>query len=417
MRTTTSTVNGLLLTIDYPNNITFMYSPQLVRITGDAPAAAKASITVKHMDSGRAHTETRSFFDGAAQFDISHMMQLLSPDVDRLFERLDYETGQTLSELFEFRLKYIADDEETEILYREDIVAMYGALDPGETYGKSSQRRLWLNFPQTFNLWQDRIGEVLFAFGDNDYYPALNGNRPCYECNFIGTLGSTAGFVPGIAQELWLTWKARVENGAETEEDFRKVTLIPENCTMYDGTYLRWLNRRGEVSYWLFKNSQIRVTSTVDKNFMRYYGNDPHKPLGQSFVNCQKADYREAREVVIGAIGLSREEYEDLCDLATSPLVERLIPPQEELIGMNTIIDGGGAASGSTAYDGGEASADNDTIISATGDGDTSSVVTYQWQRVNVTAGSYARSISRPTPSRQDLEFIIELPERNTIKL
>ena len=139
--------------------------------------------------------------------------------------------------------------------------------------------------------------------------------------------------------------------------------------------------------------------------------------MGASFVNSQKADYSEVREVVLGAVGLSREEYEDLCDLATSPLVERLIPPQEEVIGVNAVIDGGGAAPQDTAYDGGEASADNDTIIDAEAQVEAEATVKLLWQRVNVAAGTFARNIRRNTPSRQDLEFVIELPERNTIKL
>ena len=420
MKTTTSTVNGLTLTIGYPNNVAFMYSPQLVRVTGEVPTGAKASITVKHMDSGRAHTETRAFFNGAVQFDISHVMQLLAPDVDSLFERLDGEIGQNLTEFFEFRLHYLHDGQKWEVLSREDIVAFYGALDPGETYGKPAQRRLWLNFPQTFNLWKNKAGEVFFAYGDLDIYPELNktnGNKPCYECDFIRTLGGTAGFTPGVAKDVWLTWKTRVENGAETAEDFRHLVLIPDGSRMGDGTYLRWLNRRGEVSYWLFTNSQIRATTAVRSRFKRYYENDPHEPVGASFVNSQKADYSEVREVVLGAVGLSREEYEDLCDLATSPLVERLIPPQEEVIGVNAIIDGGGAAPQDTAYDGGEASADNDTIIDAEAQADTPATEKLLWQRVNVAAGTFARNIRRNTPSRQDLEFVIELPERNTIKL
>jgi hypothetical protein len=41
----------------------------------------------------------------------------------------------------------------------------------------------------------------------------------------------------------------------------------------------------------------------------------------------------------------------------------------------------------------------------------------YTWELVYVAAGSLARNSRRNTPSRQDLEFVIELPERNTIKL
>jgi hypothetical protein len=41
----------------------------------------------------------------------------------------------------------------------------------------------------------------------------------------------------------------------------------------------------------------------------------------------------------------------------------------------------------------------------------------YVWQRVTVAAGSYSRNIRRRTPNGQDVEIVIELPERNTIKL
>ena len=423
MRTTTNTTAGLTLTIGYPNSVAFMYSPQLVRVTGNAPTSAKVTITLTHRGSGRAHTETRAFYDGAVRFDISRMMQILAPDVDQLFQRLDYVTGQSLTEAFALRVSYESTGQTTTILNVNDITALYGALDQGEIYGEHTQRRLWRNFPQTFNLWTDAKGETAFVLEDAYIHPDVDAG-PCHECDLIGTMeaiGDTAGLaeiLPGRAmRDIGLTWLKRVENGTEIDEEFRTITLIPEDCKPGDGTYLRWLNRRGEVSYWLFKNSQIRTTSAVNNNFERYYEDDPSAPVAGSYINNQKSDYREARELVLGAVGLSRDEYEDLCDLATSPLVERLMPsiPEED-----TEVD--------IVYDGGHAKTNSDVIIESGASQETEvdggnartgrkTAAPFVWQRVNVAAGTYTRNIRRQTPSRQELEFIIELPERNTIKL
>ena len=121
--------------------------------------------------------------------------------------------------------------------------------------------------------------------------------------------------------------------------------------------------------------------------------------------------------MVLGAVGLSRDEFDDLCDLATSPLVERLMP---DVLQEDTEVD--------IVYDGGDATTqDTDTLIESAAELDTeveggsasTGAVSQvnKWQRVNVVAGTFERGIKRMTPSRQDLEIIIELPERNTIKL
>lgn len=384
MRETTTTVNGQTLRIEYPNPIAFMYSPQLVRVSGDSTGAATLTVAVTHQESGRRYSETRAFYDGAVEFDISRAMQLLAPDVDELFERINYAAGNSLAETFSLLLTYKSGNVTKQILNTSGIKAMYGALDQGETYGQDLHRRLWHNLPQTFNLWEDSLGEVLFATENDDIYPDITeGGLGCYECSFMDALYANgkdeilAKVRSGQALKLGLSFNTAVSNGVETKQEHRMLILKPDPGTAADGTYLRWLNRRGEVSYWLFTNSQARVITTANDGFERHYSGDPSVPVSNSYINSRKGDFREAREMVIGAIGLSPAEYEDLCSLATSPLVERLTK---------------------NAWDSPENTA-------------------YTWQRVNVAAGTYSRNIKRQTPNLQDLEFVIELPERNTIKL
>ena len=367
---------GLDMTVGYPNSVAFLYSPQLVRIEclNENAGALPVAVGVTHTESGRSYRETRYLYNGAATFDISRIMQLLAPDVDTLFQRLDNTPGATLSEHFELNIEY-NDDDWHWLLENERLTVMYGALDQGETYGGPSQRRLYMNLPQTFNLWGDEGFEPGFIVDGVWVWPDIR-HQPvtCYESDLIQAMQVQFGdlrkvFPEGIRKDIQLTWRFGIEAGRETALYFRTVTLVPDYHTTNDGTYLRWLNRRGEVSYGLFVNSQIRVAAAANETFSRYYANDPSEPVAGAYINTQKTDYNEVREMIIGAVGLSYDEFQDMCDLATSPLVEMLIPEQ--------------------------------TL----------------WQRVNVVAGTFERNIRRNTPNRQDLEIIIRLPERNTIKL
>ena len=415
---------GLDMVVSYPNSVAFMYSPQIVRVEcpHEDPGALMVAVGITHVKSGRSHVERRSLYNGAVTFDISRILQLLAPDVDELFSRLDHTDGVCLSERFELSVEY-NDEDWWWLMENEPIDVMYGALDQGEIYGEHNQRRLYVNFPQTFNLWEGYGREPAFILDDAYIFPEVRLGSPCYECDLVnamlelGELEEFKKMLPGRPQHnVGLTWRTRIERGTETSEDFRTVTMVPDYRKPNEGTYLRWLNRRGEVSYGLFTNSQIRTASSVNNSFSRYYSNDPSEPVAGAYTNAQKTDYTEVREMVIGAVGLSYDEYQDMCDLATSPLVERLMPdvPEEDRKNL-AIFDGGDADNASDIT----VQSEDGTALIEAGDAtlDRLSPEQYVWQRVNVVAGTFERNIRRNTPNRQDLEVIIRLPERNTIKL
>lgn len=426
MRTSTITTGGRTVKLEYPNSVAFMYSRQPVIVTFTSGATGVTAVAIKTTctTTKRTHTETRAPYSSKLEFDISRIMQLLATDVDEITKRLA-NTGASLAEPFTLEISY-TDAEGTHDLLEEpaEITGMYGALDQGEIYGEHTQRRLWVNLPQTLNLWRDAEGVVQFVTDEAYLEPTLYTEKDCHECNLMSTL-SALGETDTIRalrngqplRNLGLSWRSRIEEGAEETQGLRTITLIPDNSRRGDGTYLRWLNRRGEMSYWLFTNSKLRVSTSLQDSFMRYYEGDPATPKSGIFTNPQKASYREGREMILGAVGLSRDEFEDLCDLATSPVVERLMP---DVAAEDTDLD--------TVYDGGDANTESDIVIESAagldteidgGDANTGKAagVVNRWQRVNVVAGTFERNIKRNTPSRQDLEIIIELPERNTIKL
>lgn len=425
MRTTKVTTTGpsaLELTLTYPDSVAFMYSRQPLVVTGSQTGPLTVTATLISTQYGRSHAEQRVFHNDRVEFDLSRTLQLLAEDVDEYIARAGNAGEDAALPRLTLVVSYVDTDGQTYVLLRDTLRMVYGTLDQGEIYGEHTQRRLWLNFPQTFNLWMNQHGEFAFLTDDAAFVPDWSKLPETAEVDFL-SLVKAAGDEALLAKlragvplrDVGLTWRHRIENGISTDQDYRTVTLVPDCSTK--GTYLRWLNRRGELSYWLFENSQIRVTSVSDSSFARFYEGDPATPRYNAFQNPQKSDYREARELVLGAVGLSRDEFEDLCDLVVSPIVERLmlpVPEEDTELGLS--------------LDGGDASADSDIYIQSAADaeealdgGDATFNATegrpMLWQRVTVAPGSYSRNIKRATPNRQDIEIVIELPERNTIKL
>ena len=416
------------LRITYPNSIAFMYSRQPIIVEAEYGASSDIeSITVEVQNdlTGDVYSETRALFASRVEFDISRILQLMSDDADSLTQRLSHNAGQTMAVSFTIHISYNSAVWGPDLLHSDNITVLYGALDQGEIYGEHNQRRLWVNFPQTFNLWKNREGEVAFVLDDAYIYPDVDqDSAPCHECDLIGTMlaaGELDEFMRMLPERpqrnIGLTWLNRIELGAEQSQDLRIVTLVPDYSKRDEGTYLRWLNRRGEMSYYLFRNSQLRVSSTVEGSFSRYYPGDPATPTDGVLYNPLRAQYREAREMVIGAVGVSRDEFEDLCDLASSPIVERLLPnvPEEDTA-VDVVFDGGTAGTSTKVQIDSEAGEDAEVVAGGAAP-DRLKADEYVWQRVNVVAGTYARNIRRNTPNRQDFELVIELPERNTIKL
>lgn len=374
---TTTGARQLTARVDYPNSVAFMYSrqPVIVTITTGAEEVAEVTMTVEGPLGS--YEETRGLRNSSVSFDASRIMQLLAPSPDEAVTA--WKEGGTLSVDYTIRLSCMTSIGVSAAINTTAIkvTAMRGALDQGETYGGPTERRLWVNFPQTLNLWEDNEGEMAFIVsGAGWLYPDRTTGSKCNECDFVKNL--RPGSAPleqlkaGRPLRMSVTNLRYIAEGKEEETVSRQVQLIPDCSERGEGTYLRWLNRRGELSYWLFTNSKLRVNTSMAETFERYYEGDPATPVNGNYQNPQKASYREAREMVLGATRLSLADFEYLIDLGTSPVVHRL-------------------------------------TANANG--------TDRWEAVTVSAGTFERNIRRATPSLQDLEIIIELPERNTVQL
>lgn len=419
MRTTTFT-SPYTGTVSYPNAIAFMYSRQPVIIEGPAGYSSEVSVTVICDTNGSSsHTETRRMFEGRAEFDLSRIMQTLARDVDGVLQRVDYETAGSLAEVFSLKVTV---DGHKALDLSGDIHGMYGALDAAEVYGGRATRRLFMYYPQTVNVWKDlygSLGMTLNGVSLNPSYAA--GSQRCREVCPQAAMGSAlkARLESGLSVTGTTTWLYRIQEGAESQQTTREITFIPDIRERGRGVYLRWLNRRGEVSYWLFDRRQMETAGAVSEEFRRHYEGDPAAPVDSVFRNEQKRNYQEQRRLGLSASELSEEEFDELCTLLTSPVVE-MLNVSEEYHSLGMVLDNGTASSTSfeMGVDGSTAAAELDGV-----DGGAAALARLhysaadRWIRVNVDGGAQARDTKFSTPRLHTFETTITLIERNTAKL
>lgn len=354
--------------VDYPNAVAFMYSRQPVIIACDLPdntlVTAKVTCTSKNNAS---YSETRKLKDQRAEFDISRIMQVLAGDPDEIMRRLDY-AAPSLAELFALEIQVAGEI----VMTTEDIQALHGALDAGEVYGAPATIRWFMNYPQTINMWKEPHGRFELEMAGIWYQPEFaEGGPRCREVNIAAQLPEeTLDILRNASVVLGsTTWFNVIEDGLASMQPIRSIILRPDNTPRGCGLYLRWLNRRGEISYWLFDKVQQETIAAVNEAFERYYGGDPATPVDNAFRNPEKRSYVETRRQTLVTTGLTGEEFDDLCDLQVSPVVEML--------------------------------GEDGTL----------------WHRVNVDAGTQSRRNRRDTPRLHDFEISITLPKRNTVQL
>lgn len=373
----------------------FIYSPQpvIVEIADGETEGIPVSFTVTSNETGASYTETRDTHNGKASIDVSRIMQILTKDVETVFDRPEEEAVDT-SFYYEIVVSYEdADGVQYEMARFSEQEGVYGALDAGESYGNTVHRRLWVNFPQTFGIRRASTG--LKVIRPINATPSVNkANKAGYALNYIKLLTdlhqeSTVEDVTRYIEtdKIITSWDAVVQSGSASTTTYRIIEVRPDYSKPDDGIYLRWLDRSGETCSWLFRKSKLSTKTTLRDSFSRYYSGDLTAPTRYSrLVNPLRAEYAEARELTVGDDCVSSEEFDALVSLATSPLVEML-------------VSGSAAPSSAPALL-------KDRLYPP-----------YVWQRVNIVPGTFARSDRRDTPKLHSIEFVIELPQRHTARL
>lgn len=352
----------------------YMYSPFPVIVR--SLVQTSVTLTLYNAATGMSHSETRQLRLGKCEFDIARTAQILAPDVDDVF-RMNLSQDEEAAPYTTVKLELSAPD--GTVLLTRTLFCVYGAQDQAEGRFMPQTRRFFVNYPQTLQIWKDSSDEMVVSgdYIDGDFYPNLSlSSAAMVEMDLMLHLGESNGTT--LRKALLSGKTADIEASCRfggfdtlTAQDYYELRLVPDLAPRGTGTFLRWLHRDGTFGYWHFENGAMTTGSGVRSAFRRHIDGNPAEPVSGAYRNGAKADFSESRQMALGTKCETSEEFDYLCGLVTSPVVERLI----EVNGAD------------------------------------------RWQRVNVVPGSYARNMRFDTPSIQPFELAIELPQRNTVSL
>lgn len=363
--------------VQIPNALAiYMYSPFPVIV--QSLVQASVTLTLYNAATGMSHSETRKLRLGKCEFDIARTAQILAPDVEYVF-RMNLSQDDEAAPYTTVKLELSAQD--GTVLLTHTLFCMYGAQDQAEGRFMPQTRRFFVNYPQTLQIWKDSSDEMMVTgdYIDGDFYPALSLSPialDMVEMDLMLHLGEQGG--QGLRKALMSGKTADIDASCRfggfdtlTAQDYYRLRLVPDLAPRGTGTFLRWLHRDGTFGYWHFENGAMNTDAALRSAFNRKIKGNPAEAVDGAYRNSVKADFSEVRRVTVGTRCETSEEFDYLCGLVTSPVVERLI----EVNGAD------------------------------------------RWQRVNVVPGSYARNMRFDTPSIQPFELAIELPQRNTVSL
>lgn len=309
-------------TVEYPDEISFCFNPVVINISGfDGASAVMAVIdTVTAVT----YTEKRAMFGTSCFFDASFYMQSGFDAVD--FKDVDYsEVGakdSKVGKLFHVIVLLYAEDGSVSSDFQFDTFAIWGAMKIGERYNGDRVLTWFKNLPFTVGMYTAGVGSIQVS-ADGTSLPSIElTERKVYNISLSGYEAN---------KELCLKLPAsRIgANVFDNTFDFTffalmnvesNVLLLVDDCT--EGAYLRWINRHGFYSYWLFKPGDESKQVINDGEFIRNNMQDYNYVNGYHGGTGRKQRKTEENLLTVCAPLIDSDTYDFLFQLTLSPVVD-----------------------------------------------------------------------------------------------
>lgn len=348
-------IQELVATIEYPNELAYAGMPAIVAIS-EAAFFNGAGITIKVGDVY--YTETRVLRNGAATFDISRYMQMAFIDKHLGYGAEQGANPSQLSQNVSVVVKLTAlDGVQTTNALSFDVMVLYGYIGIGQTNGGGVRKRKWfINYPQTLDMYINKGSQinssVKTAQGNSNTYIANNVQSESYVQASIRLSKPLSFDDTSTKGEVWSENTAYI-NGDSVA--YGKTTYSLDIDRSTSGVYLRWLDHFGHWCYYLFRVTGRNYTTKAEESWQDGILRDSLKADNGVFIasgqTMQQMSHTE--RLSLGAKLVDAETFDYLLSLASSPIVEVLVNAEEY-------------------------QADNST--------------TPLWERVNIVGGSYART-------------------------
>ena len=346
-------ISNEYFSLTYPDKIAFVFLPISFRVSKNGSNIPKSmEVTLEDRASGKqAVVEIECAQDGTGIVDMrEYVRDMFNPvnmaDVDYEGGEQDAGTGIFLDVSITITMK----DGQTfvPVDYQQDacICAVYGApkIDGKDTFNYGQHFKYWRGYPYSIGLYNWDLQSATYpsyiAFLQNNNFVGVGFditragmlNQPILYDTFNGIRGTlTIAFEEinyGTTFDKQYGYATMKNLGCIANPNDHFATMEIEECAPKDPVYLRYLDRFGFLRYWLFERGDVSinvecVTSYNRNNFMMVDSN------GRGLFGGHNS-YERKDVVPLCANNLTREQWQTLADIHTSPFVEMLADKTDE---------------------------------------------------------------------------------------
>lgn len=332
MRTTGYIQNGNYFTeVTYPEPYVFAHSRHTyIRLdhfddNSHAPVnAALIDCTILDVNSGTIYTESKyTDKQGKATFDIGRILQIMMDGTLHDDAAFDYTDD---SKMVAAKQVQISMSHQGTTFFASDIETVNGADEATDNWWYRDRRlRWWCNYPFTFDFRNTDEATITINGGISTVgpIPMVTPDTMNYSRIRINPKAITES---AKSLDVFIRRGMGFVLGSFSDNKRNTVTLVGDDCELAkDKIYLRWLNRHGELSYWLFgRQSLQRKMKSTDSH--RAYAKDD---IFDDHDTCDSGLLRTITsegELVAYSGALDGIDYEIVRQLFTAPFVDMLLP-------------------------------------------------------------------------------------------
>lgn len=311
-------INGIA--VNYPDKLCFAFNPCPCTVTG----VGGGQVAWTETECGDSTVKIQAYHY-MASWDIRELMQLAIRDKD---------VAGTTNWTVAYTIRAYAQDGTLLAEKEAESFCVWGALHRGETWNVGRRLYYFEGYPFDFQVYlAGRVGKLIVY---NDGRPDGLIDTGAYEGIFKFNLPETPApardryevrdFTGTVQQVTFdenfdLTFRYKF-TGSE-----QSVLVIDVMGTQYEyPVYLRWINRHGFISYYLFRGGeqrrQVEAQAEYVRNNMREY--NATSSLGD-WSNRRRAYGRTDTQEICAPM-VDREQFDFLQDLTSSPCVDRYDP-------------------------------------------------------------------------------------------
>lgn len=285
-------------TILVPDNVTFAFNPMRVKID-DAAGVISISIT----DGVQTFTDAREPIGGKVAFDLSLYARSFFA-----IDRISQVNAKTLTCTITEGLN----------ISTFTTLTIWGAMNIGEIFNGDTKAIWYKNLPFTFTIYA--VDDVTIqASADGGAPQSLRLSQGYHHIDPSTIFNPTRFGTISITGDLSTSvWEYTFDETFRGLTDIQEVTKYLEVSECTSGIYMRWLNRHGGYSYYLFKQGEEVTQSKMDGADVGVHSDSLYE-----YTGIYRPKVKETGRIIKAAASLVDVDiFRMISTIFTSPMVD-----------------------------------------------------------------------------------------------